>query len=197
LIACHARITEVPDTMKIDLVRGDITQRTVDAIVNAANTWLMPGGGVDGAIHRAGGSAILEACKRVITEEYPGGLTTGQAVATTGGKLPARWVIHAVGPIYSKIVDRSGQLITAYRSALRVADELGARSVAFPAISTGAYAYPYEEAARLAVEGIQSATTQVQRVEFVLLDEQVFNAFTTVLLCRRLDETQGSPRSTG
>lgn len=163
--------------MRIDLVRGDITERPFDAIVNAANTWLIPGGGIDGAIHRAGGPSILEACRRVITEQYPGGLSTGQAVATTAGKLPAKWLIHAVGPIYSKMVDRSEQLIAAYRSALRVADEVGAKTVAFPAISTGAYAYPPDEAARLAVEAVQYAKTDVEYAEFVLLDIVLFEAF--------------------
>ena len=167
--------------MKIVLVRGDITERPFDAIVNAANTWLIPGGGVDGAIHRAGGPSILEACKRIIIDKYPGGLTTGQAVATTAGRLPAKWVIHAVGPIYSKMVDRSEQLIAAYRSALRVADEVGAKTVAFPAISTGAYAYPPEEAARLAVEALQYAKTKVDYAEIVLLDITLFDAFMNVM----------------
>jgi O-acetyl-ADP-ribose deacetylase len=163
--------------LKIELVRGDITERPLDAIVNAANTWLIPGGGVDGAIHRAGGPTILEACKRLISDKYPGGLTTGQAVATTAGRLPAKWVIHAVGPIYSKMVDRSEQLIAAYRSALRVADDVGAKTIAFPAISTGAYAYPPDEAARLAVEALQFAKTRVNYAEFALLDLSLFHAF--------------------
>lgn len=168
--------------MLIQLVRGDITERSVDAIVNAANSWLMPGGGVDGAVHRAGGSAILDACKRIILEQYPGGLTTGQAVATTAGRLQAKWIIHAVGPIYSKLVDRSEQLIAAYRSALRVADQLGARTLAVPAISTGAYAYPPDEAAQLAVEAIRFARTNVRHLEFVLLEERMFEAFRRALL---------------
>jgi O-acetyl-ADP-ribose deacetylase len=182
--------------MKIDLIRGDITERVVDAIVNAANTWLMPGGGVDGAIHRAGGTSILEACRQLITEKYPGGLTTGQAVWTPGGKLPAKWVIHAVGPIYSKMVDRSDQLIATYRAALRVADELKARTVAFPALSTGAYAYPLDEAARLAVEGVRYSRTKVQLVEFVLLDAKVFEAFTTVMV-QEEEENAMSPEGSG
>jgi O-acetyl-ADP-ribose deacetylase len=168
--------------MRITLVRGDITERPVDAIVNAANTWLIPGGGVDGAIHRAGGPTILEACQKVLAERYPAGLTTGQAVATTAGKLPARWIIHAVGPIYSKLVDRSDQLIATYRAALKVADEIGARSVSFPAISTGAYAYPVDEAARLAVEAVRYAKTSVEDAQFVLIEERVFQAFANILM---------------
>lgn len=167
--------------MRIELVRGDITERRFDVIVNAANTWLIPGGGVDGAIHRAGGPSIMEACKRTILDKYPGGLRVGQAVATTAGKLPAKWVIHAVGPIYSKQVDRSEQLITAYRSCLRVADEVGAKTIAFPAISTGTYAYPPEDAARLAIEALQYAKTNVEIAEFVLLDIVVFDAFSRVM----------------
>jgi O-acetyl-ADP-ribose deacetylase (regulator of RNase III) len=163
--------------MRIELVRGDITERRFDAIVNGANTWLIPGGGIDGAIHRAGGPTIIEECKRLISEKYPGGLRTGQAVATTAGKLPAKWVIHAVGPIYSMAVDRSDQLIAAYRAALSVADELKARTVAFPALSTGAYKYPPEDAARLAVEALRFAETDVQRAEFVLLDMVLVDAF--------------------
>lgn len=163
--------------MKIDLLRGDITERPADAIVNGANTWLIPGGGVDGTIHRAGGPSILEACKKVIIGKYPGGLTTGQAVATTAGKLPAKWVIHAVGPIYSKAVDRSEQLIAAYRSALRVADELDVKTISFPALSTGPYAYPPDEAARIAVEALQFAKTDVVSAEIVLLDITLYDAF--------------------
>lgn len=167
--------------MEIDLVRGDITERPVDAIVNAANTWLIPGGGIDGAIHRAGGTSILEDCRRIIQEKHPAGLRMGQAVATTAGKLPAKWVIHAVGPIFSTMVDRSEQLIAAYRSSLRVADEVGAKTIAFPAISTGAYAYPPDEAARLAVEALQYAKTDVEYAEFVLLDLDLFEAFRAVM----------------
>lgn len=168
--------------MQIDLVRGDITERRSDAIVNAANTWLIPGGrGIDGAIHRAGGPSIEEACKRIILEKFPRGLTAGQAVATTAGRLRAKWVIHAVGPIWSKQVDRSEQLIAAYRNALKVADDVGAKTIAFPAISTGAYAYPPAYAASLAVEALQFATTNVEYAEFVLLDILLFDAFRDVM----------------
>jgi O-acetyl-ADP-ribose deacetylase len=182
--------------MEIQLVRGDITERHVDAIVHAANSWLMPGGGVDGAIHRVGGSAILEACKRIIRERYPAGLTTGQAVATTAGRLPAKWVIHAVGPIYSTLVDRSEQLIAAYRSALRVADEIGAETLALPAISTGAYAYPAQDAAQLAVEAVRFAQTDVRHVEFVLLEEPIYGAFCCALF-RKQPGAEGLPARIG
>src|SRR6266542_2211723 len=123
--------------MEIVLVLGDITKQEVDAIVNAANSSLMGGGGVDGAIHRAGGAAIRAACEDIRTSRYPQGLPTGQAVATPAGNLPSRWVIHTVGPVYAKSENRSHLLASAYRSSLAVADELGARTVAFPAVSAG------------------------------------------------------------
>src|SRR6476619_4150303 len=118
--------------MKIIFVQGDITDQQVDAVVNAANHSLLGGGGVDGAIHRAGGPEILAECKRLRATRYPDGLPTGQSVATTGGRLPARWVIHTVGPVYAKTKDHSDQLRSCYTSSLAVADEIGARSVAFP-----------------------------------------------------------------
>src|SRR5206468_6706409 len=118
---------------------------------------LMGGGGVDGAIHRKGGPEILEECRRIRAERYPEGLPTGQAVATTAGRLPARWVIHTVGPVYAKSEDRSAQLAGCHRESLRVADELGARTVAFPAISTGVYGYPLDEAAPVAIEAVRGA----------------------------------------
>ena len=122
---------------KIELVQGDITQQEVDAVVNAANSSLMGGGGVDGAIHRRGGPEILAECKRVRAERYPDGLPTGQAVATTAGRLPATWVIHTVGPVFSTTEDRSRLLGSCHMESLRVADEVGAETVAFPAISNG------------------------------------------------------------
>jgi O-acetyl-ADP-ribose deacetylase len=160
----------------IVLVRGDITEQEVDAVVNAANSSLMGGGGVDGAIHRSGGPAILEECKRIRAERFPDGLPTGQAVATTAGNLPARWVIHTVGPVYAKSEDRSGLLASCHVESLRVADELGARTVAFPAISTGVYGYPVEEAAQVAVEAVRTADTRVE-VRFVLFDQATHRAF--------------------
>ena len=163
--------------MNIEVLHGDITEQAVDAIVNAANGSLMGGGGVDGAIHRAGGPAILEECKRVRANQYPDGLPTGQAVATTAGDLPARWVIHTVGPVYAKSEDRSGLLTSCHMESLRVADELGAHSVAFPAISTGVYGYPLDEAAPLALAAVRDADTRVQEVRFVLFDERALRAF--------------------
>ena len=162
---------------KITLVRGDITEQRVDAIVNAANSSLMGGGGVDGAIHRKGGSAILEECKRIRSEKYPDGLPTGKAVATTAGDLPARWVIHTVGPVYSRSEDRSHLLASCYTEALALADELDAKAVAFPAISTGVYRYPLDEAARVAVRAVRQAETNVEEVRFVLFDEPAYEAF--------------------
>jgi O-acetyl-ADP-ribose deacetylase len=167
--------------MKIELLRGDITEQAVDAIVNAANRSLLGGGGVDGAIHRAGGPAILEACKRIRAEHYPDGLPTGEAVATTAGALPARWVIHTVGPVYAKSQDRSEQLAACHVNALRVADELGARTVAFPAISTGVYGYPLEDAAPVALSAVRSADTSVEEVRFVLFDRRSLDAFRAAL----------------
>jgi O-acetyl-ADP-ribose deacetylase (regulator of RNase III) len=162
---------------RITVVRGDITEQDVDAVVNAANSSLMGGGGVDGAIHRRGGPAILQECKRLRAERYPDGLPTGEAVATTAGDLPARWVIHTVGPVYARAEDRSGLLASCHVASLRVADELGAGTVAFPAISTGAYGYPLEEAASVAVEAVRDADTGVREVRFVLFDEAAYRAF--------------------
>lgn len=166
---------------RITLVQGDITQQEVDAIVNAANSSLMGGGGVDGAIHRRGGPEILEECKRVRAERYPEGLPTGKAVGTTAGRLPARWVIHTVGPVYAKSEDRSGLLASCHIDSLRVADELGARTVAFPAISTGVYGYPVEEAAPVAVKAVATADTQVKEVRFVLFDRETYETFERAL----------------
>jgi O-acetyl-ADP-ribose deacetylase len=165
----------------ITLVQGDITEQDVDAVVNAANSSLMGGGGVDGAIHRRGGPAILEECKRIRAERYPDGLPTGRAVATTAGDLPAGWVIHTVGPVYAKSEDRSGLLASCHTESLKVADELGARTVAFPAISTGVYGYPVEEAAPVAIRAVREADTRVEEVRFVLFDRATYDAFDRAL----------------
>jgi O-acetyl-ADP-ribose deacetylase len=146
-------------------------------VVNAANSSLMGGGGVDGAIHRKGGPAILEECKRVRAERYPDGLPTGEAVATAAGDLPARWVIHTVGPVYAKGEDRSGLLASCHKASLQVADEIGAHTVAFPAISTGVFGYPLEEAAPVAVGAVHGTATGVREVRFVLFDEKAYRAF--------------------
>lgn len=140
---------------KILTKRGDITQERACAIVNAANSSLMGGGGVDGAIHAAGGLEILAACKKIRETEYPEGLPVGEAVATPAGKLPARYVIHTVGPIYGRCGDACDKLLAnAYRNSLQKAWELGCRDIVFPAISTGIYGYPKEEAARIAYQTV-------------------------------------------
>ncbi|MBF6297450.1 O-acetyl-ADP-ribose deacetylase [Nocardia amamiensis] len=159
------------------LVRGDITEQEVDAVVNAANSSLLGGGGVDGAIHRRGGPEIVAECRRLRAARYREGLPTGAAVATTAGRLPARWVIHTVGPVWSAAEDRSAVLASCYRESLRVADELGARTVAFPAISTGIYGWPMDDGARIAVETVRATETEVAEVRFVLFGEPAYAAF--------------------
>ncbi|MCT9076605.1 O-acetyl-ADP-ribose deacetylase [Streptomyces fulvoviolaceus] len=161
----------------ITLVQGDITRVSADAIVNAANSSLLGGGGVDGAIHRRGGPAILADCRKLRASHYGKGLPTGKAVATTAGELDARWVIHTVGPRYSLDEDRSELLASCYRESLRVADELGARTVAFPAVSAGIYGWPMDDAARIAVETVRATEAAVEEVSFVLFDEKVYEAF--------------------
>jgi O-acetyl-ADP-ribose deacetylase (regulator of RNase III) len=173
----------------ITLVQGDITEQSVDAVVNAANSSLLGGGGVDGAIHRRGGPAILADCRRLRASlphsrlrssggtPIGKGLPTGRAVATTAGNLDARWVIHTVGPVFSRDEDRSALLASCYRESLRVADELGARTVAFPAVSAGVYGWPMDDAARIAVETVRAARTDVEEVRFVLFDERAYHAF--------------------
>lgn len=161
----------------LTFVQGDITEQAVDAVVNAANSSLLGGGGVDGAIHRRGGPEILADCRALRDSHYGRGLPTGQAVATTAGRLPARWVIHTVGPVHSESEDRSDLLASCYREALRVADELGARTVALPALSTGVYRWPVDDAARIAVETVRGADTAVEEVRFVLFDDRAYAAF--------------------
>ncbi|NNG41263.1 O-acetyl-ADP-ribose deacetylase [Flexivirga sp. ID2601S] len=173
--------------MRLTAIQADITTLDVDAIVNAANSSLMGGGGVDGAIHRAGGPEILAACKQVRADRFPDGLPTGQAVATTAGKLPARWVIHTVGPVWSKRQDRSALLADCYRNSLAVADELGARSVAFPAISAGIYGWPMDDAARIAARTVRAtaagspAGSEVSEVTFALFSRDALQAFEAAL----------------
>ncbi|MDQ6659146.1 MAG: O-acetyl-ADP-ribose deacetylase [Actinomycetota bacterium] len=157
--------------MELSLVSGDITERTVDAIVNAANSSLMGGGGVDGAIHRAGGPDILAACRELRNSRYPNGLPTGEAVATTGGTLAARWVIHTVGPVYAPGRDQRDVLRSCYTASLAVADELGATTVAVPLISAGIYGWPKEDAIVQAKSALRSADTAVSRGELVLFGD--------------------------
>lgn len=163
--------------MRITVVRGDITEQRVDAVVNAANSSLLGGGGVDGAIHRRGGPAILEECRALRAGRLSGGLPTGQAVATTGGDLPARWVIHTVGPVYTDGQDNVALLTSCFRESLRVADELGARTVAFPAISTGVYRYPLDEAAYVSLWTLARTPTSVDEVRVVLFDQKAYDTF--------------------
>jgi O-acetyl-ADP-ribose deacetylase (regulator of RNase III) len=173
---------KIKDT-NLSLHRGDITKQEVDAIVNAANSGLRGGGGVDGAIHRAGGPAIMEECNRI--RQMDGGCPPGRAVITGGGNLKAQYVIHAVGPIY-----RDGQaneediLRQAYLSCLKLAAEYNLRSIAFPSISTGAYGFPVDKAARIALGEVAifcQEVTSLQDVRFVLFDEFTFNAFAEAL----------------
>jgi O-acetyl-ADP-ribose deacetylase (regulator of RNase III) len=170
---------------RILLVEGDITEQHVDAIVNAANPSLMGGGGVDGAIHRRGGPAIAQACREIRRTSHPDGLPTGLAVPTTAGDLPASWVIHTVGPVYSGGDEDPVLLASCHTAALRVADELGAKTVAFPAISTGIYGYPVDDAATVAVEAVRAAETDVEEVRFVLFGREAFEAFERALASRR------------
>jgi O-acetyl-ADP-ribose deacetylase (regulator of RNase III) len=167
--------------VRIEAVQGDITEEAVDAIVNAANSSLLGGGGVDGAIHRRGGPAILAECRAIRAERHPGGLPADEAVATTAGELPARWVIHTVGPVYAAVENPVALLASCHTESLRVADELGASTVAFPAISTGVYGYPVEEAAGVAVAAVRGADTKVELVRFVLFGDDAYRAFAAAL----------------
>jgi O-acetyl-ADP-ribose deacetylase (regulator of RNase III) len=168
---------------ELEFALGDITEQRVDAIVNAANHSLLGGGGVDGAIHRAGGPQILAECRRVRAERYPDGLPTGMAVATTAGRLPAGHVIHTVGPVWAKTIDHGDQLASAYRESLRVARELGARSIAFPAISAGVYGWPMDDAARIAIRTVREVLAEnagpIELVRFVLFSDPALAAFET------------------
>jgi O-acetyl-ADP-ribose deacetylase (regulator of RNase III) len=158
-------------------VRGDITEERVDAIVNAANARLMGGGGVDGAIHRAAGARELQEACRVI-----GGCAPGLAVATGGFRLPARWIIHAVGPVWRGGAHQEAEtLASCYRSCLAVADQIGARSLAFPAISTGIYGYPADSAAAIAVTTVRSTPSNVDLVRFVAFDQHTLDLYVQLL----------------
>lgn len=161
--------------MKVTLVEGDITTVCVDAIVNAANSSLLGGGGVDGAIHRRGGPEILAECRALRASHYGRGLPTGQAVATTAGNLPARWVVHTVGPVWSRDEDRSGLLRDCYANSLAVADGLGATTIAYPLISAGIYGWPVEDAVRQALQALRAAQpTTVAEARLVLFDQTTF-----------------------
>jgi O-acetyl-ADP-ribose deacetylase (regulator of RNase III) len=170
--------------VEITAVSGDITSQHVDAIVNAANSSLLGGGGVDGAIHRRGGPAILAACQELRAGHLGAGLQAGQAVATTAGNLPAGWVIHTVGPVYSSTQDRSSILASCFRESLRVAAGLGARTVAFPAVSTGIYRWPLDSAAKIAVAAVRAAAADCQdidEVRFVLFGDDALAIFAAAI----------------
>jgi len=183
--------------VQIEFVTGDITAERMDAIVNAANSSLLGGGGVDGAIHRKGGPAILDECRALRASRYGRGLPVGQAVATTAGRLPARWVIHTVGPVWSTTEDRSPLLRSCYENSLAVAAGLGAASVAFPLISSGVYRWPKADAVLQALTAMRAAPLGIELLRLVLFDddtrqtaEQVRHALDNqpVPPDRRLDE---------
>lgn len=160
-------------------MRGDIVDADVDAVINAANSGLMGGGGVDGAILRAGGAAQL-AARRAMRDRI-GSLPTGEAAATEAGDMKASWVIHVVGPVYASHDDRSHLLASCYRNALRVADELSARTVAAPAVSAGIYGWPIDSAAQIAVTTVRDTDTRVEVVRFVLFSDVAYAAFDRAL----------------
>lgn len=160
--------------VRLTAVHADITTQVVDAIVNAANTAMRGGGGVDGAIHRAGGPAVLQDC----IERFPDGLPTGEAGWTIAGDLPSRWVIHTVGPNHRAGQTDRGLLVSCYRRSLEVADELGATSIAFPLISAGIYGWPKDDAIAAAVETIRQTRTAVTEARLVAFDEATFEQIT-------------------
>jgi len=169
---------------RLAIIQGDITRQATEAIVNAANSGLMGGGGVDGAIHRAGGVAILEECKRIVASQ--GRLPTGKAVITTGGKLPARYVIHTVGPIWQGGNKGEPTLLeSAYRESLKIAAAQKLASVSFPSISTGAYGYPLAEASGVAIKTVASflkeSAGSLKEVVFVLFDSRSYEAYASAL----------------
>lgn len=168
---------------RLVLIQGDITRQATDAIVNAANSSLMGGGGVDGAIHRAGGPSILEECRKIIARQ--GRLPAGQAVITTAGNMPTRYVIHTVGPIWrGGASGESGLLASAYRESLKLAAENQLTTISFPSISTGAYSYPLDEAASIALETVADflkEDTPIEEVVFVLFDSGTFKAYAAAL----------------
>ena len=170
----------------IEAVRGDITRQDVDAIVDAANSSLLGGGGVDGAIHRAAGPELIAACRRIRADELPDGLPAGDAIATPGFRLSARHVIHTVGPVWSASDDRTAVLASAYRRSIEVAAALRIRSVAFPAVSAGVYGWPVDDAARVAVSAVRGALADgpgdgIELVRFVLFSDEVLAAFEAAL----------------
>jgi len=178
---------------KLAIIQGDITKQATDAIVNAANPSLMGGGGVDGAIHRAGGPAILEECKKIVAQQ--GRLPTGKAVITTGGNLKSQYVIHTVGPIWHGGSRNEAELLdSAYYECLKLAAENKLASISFPSISTGAYGYPVDEAAKIAVSTVVSflkeQATSLKDVVFVLFDSRTYQSY-----CSALQEVTGGSQA--
>jgi O-acetyl-ADP-ribose deacetylase (regulator of RNase III) len=175
--------TQIINQAGLSIIKGDITQQTTDAIVNAANSSLMGGGGVDGAIHRAGGPAILEECKQIVSCQ--GRLPAGKAVITTAGNMKARHVIHTVGPIWHGGGQGEAEILaSAYRESLQLAAENNLTSISFPSISTGAYGYPVDEASQIAIKAVASflsETTSIKEVVFVLFDSRTFDAYASAL----------------
>jgi O-acetyl-ADP-ribose deacetylase len=163
--------------VRVTAVQGDITRQDVDAVVNAANNGMRGGGGVDGAIHRAGGPAVLEDC----IQRFPHGLATGDAGWTTAGNMPARWVIHVVGPNRNAGQTDRGLLLSCYRRALEVADELGARTVAFPLVSAGVYGWPKDDAIAAPLEVFASADTSVEEARIVAFDRATYDLVVAAL----------------
>ena len=181
---------------KLRIIQGDITRQATDAIVNAANSSLMGGGGVDGAIHRAGGSAILEECKQIVARQ--GRLSTGKAVITTGGNLKAKYVIHTVGPIWHGGNKGEPELLaSAYQQSLKIAAEKNINSVSFPSISTGAYGYPVGQASEVALDAVitflSQSTTSIREVVFVLFDSRTLGVYSSAL--REIAGKKGLPLS--
>jgi O-acetyl-ADP-ribose deacetylase len=166
----------------IKLFKGDITSLQTDAIVNAANSSLMGGGGVDGAIHRAGGPEILEECKKIVARQ--GGCKTGDAVITTGGRLPAKFVIHTVGPIWNGGKKKEKELLAScYRKSLEIAGQQGIKTIAFPNISTGVYRFPKQEAAAIAVQTVTDHANDhsIQEIIFVCFDDENYSIYNQLL----------------
>lgn len=176
----YAGWSDEGELVDIELVEGDITTQNVDAVVNAANNSLLGGGGVDGAIHRAGGPEILAACRALRATTLPNGLPTGEAVATTAGRLRARYVIHTVGPVWHPAEDRSQLLVAAYRNSLRLAASLEVTSLAFPAISAGVYGWPLADAAAIAVQTTRAEAPPFP-VRFVVFNKPAADAFRAAL----------------
>jgi len=172
------------NNVTISLIQGDITRQTTDAIVNAANSSLMGGGGVDGAIHRAGGPTIIKECKEIIAEI--GRLPPGKAAATSAGNLKSKYVIHTVGPVWHGVSKYKPELLaSAYHESLKLAEELDIRSISFPSISTGAYRYPLDQAARIAIKTVvefaNNEAESVNQIVFVLFDDRTYGAYENAL----------------